>query len=61
MGRCQAIGTFLDCIAVGRIYVAHGQNLVKADLVCSIEKDFHPLSGPDDSEPDCLVRAEDAG
>jgi len=61
VSSCQTVGTFLDCIAMGRVDVAHGHNLVRADLIRGIEEALHPLPGADDSDAYRVVRAEDTG
>ena len=61
VGRRQALGTFFDGIAVGRINVAYGHDLIRADLIRSIKKLFRAAAGADYSDAKHVVSAEDAG
>jgi len=57
----DTVGPFLYGIAVRRIDVAHGHDLVRAHLVGSIEQVAHSAAGSDDSYADSIVCTEHSG
>ena len=61
VGSRDTVGPFLDGIAVRCIHVAHGHDLVRADLVGSIEQVPHPAAGPYDSDANRIVCTKHSG
>src|SRR4029077_16446360 len=61
VGGCETVGSFLDGITVGCIQIVTSDNLIRADLVSGIEKTFHAVTGPDDSETNRVIGAEYSG
>ena len=61
VGSRDTVGPFLDSIAMRVIYVADGDDLVRANLVGSIEQVPHSAAGSDDSHANGIVCTKHSG
>ena len=61
VGGGQSVGALLDGIAVRRIDVADGDDLVRTGFIGGIEQATHPAAGADDSDANGVVGAKRPG